>query len=163
MKNIHLAAMIFAISALQNAVWAQTQPKSGKFDYTACWTVSTNVMNPIDKVVATSYEMTGITRSAIPGDLFDNNTFHCIGLSTNFNGKQTNQNTCVSVDKDGDKRVGTFTVLEDGTTKRAQVAGTGKFDGMSQTTEATPYAAGHVVKPGTIQQCNRQTGTYTLK
>jgi hypothetical protein len=68
----------------------------------------------MDKVVATSYEMTGILRTAIPGDLFNNNAFHCIGFSTNFNGKQTNQSTCVSVDQEADKRVGTFTFLEDG-------------------------------------------------
>ena len=93
---------------------AQTSPKSGKFDYSACWTVVNTVTNPMDKVVATSYEMTGNLRTAIPGDHFDNNAFHCIRFSTNFNGKQPNQNTCVSLDQEGDKRVGTFTFLEDG-------------------------------------------------
>jgi hypothetical protein len=69
---------------------------------------------------------------------------------------------CEGVDVDGDKYMN-YIVADGTTTTRKVVAGTGKYDGIvaSGTVEnGGPFGA---LKPGTIQNCNRQRGTYKLK
>lgn len=161
-KPILAATLVVATAALLDAQAAEI-PKSGNFDYIACWTNTSATVSFSKNHSATTYELVGIIKSNIPGDLFDNTTFRCIGHSTNFEGKQTNSNVCESVDPGGDKRLSQFVLAEDGVTRRIQVAGTGKFDGMTQETKVSGNTVGPVVKPGTTQSCNRQTGTYTLK
>ena len=50
-----------------------------------------------------------------------------------------------------------------GKTSRETVAGTGKFEGITSTIDVVPLGPFPVVKPGTFQNCNRQSGTYRMK
>ena len=83
-------------------------------------------------------------------------------MTTSFEGKISGISACESVDKDGDKRLATFSV-EGNKTVRAHVAGTGKYEGMVQSGDFERAPAFPTVKPGPNQQCNRQTGTYKMK
>ena len=46
---------------------------------------------------------------------------------------------------------------------RENITGTGKFEGMVATGTVKPLGPFPVVKAGTFQDCNHQTGTYKLK
>ena len=51
----------------------------------------------------------------------------------------------------------------DGKVTREFVAGTGKYEGMETSGTVEPLGPFPVIKAGTIQDCNHQTGTYKLK
>jgi hypothetical protein len=149
--------LIFCIGA-----GAQAPAREGNYDFTACWSGTSNMMSFSKTHTAATFEFTGTTRSNIPGSIFDKNTFRCIGFTVTLDGKTSGSNTCESVDKDGDKRMSLFTSA-DGKTTRETVAGTGKFDGMTTTTVVTPLGPFPELKVGAFQNCNQQTGTYKLK
>ncbi|NBY54204.1 MAG: hypothetical protein EBQ48_02395 [Betaproteobacteria bacterium] len=162
-RNPYRAVFIAVIGLSTLSVQATEIPKSGNFDYTACWTQTSATVVFSKTHSATTYELVGITKSNIPDHFLDNNAFRCLGHSTNFHGKQTNANVCESIDPSGDKRLSQFILGGDGITQRVQVAGTGKYDGATFETKVSGNMTGPVIKPGVTNACNRQTGTYTLK
>ena len=95
--------------------------------------------------------------------MFDKSTFRCVGLNASFDGKVTASNVCETIDVDGDKRLISFSNV-DGKITRTNVAGTGKYEGMVNTTGTVePLGPFSAIKAGTFQDCNHQTGTYKLK
>jgi hypothetical protein len=160
-KCIYLAAI--ASLGLTVPALAVTLPKEGNFDVIACWSGTTNSINPTKDVVAGSYEMLGTVVSMIPGGLGDQNSFRCVGTDTIINGRRGGGNICETTDADGDKRISTFQILPDGKVTRDLIGGTGKYEGMTQTATVTLMPPLKDAKPGTFQGCNRQSGTYKLK
>jgi hypothetical protein len=159
------AIYTLAIAAILTApVFASEMPKEGKYDYFSCWSATNNVMPLPDETVAIGYDLTGSTRAVTPGGMFDKNTFHCIGAGTMRDGKTIGSRTaCMAIDADGDKRVAIFT-NENGKDTRHDVTGTGKYKGMEITDPVVENLGPlPVVKEGTTQACNHQTGTYKLK
>jgi hypothetical protein len=69
---------------------------------------------------------------------------------------------CEAVDKDGNKRLARFT-NDGGKTTREQVTGTGKYEGATISGTVEPLGPFPQAADGTMQNCNRQTGTYKLK
>jgi hypothetical protein len=164
-EDIMKAIYPLAIAAIVTApVFASEMPKQGKYDYFSCWSGTNNVMPLPDKTEALAYDLTGSTRAVIPGGMFDKNTFHCIGASTMRDGKTiAGRTTCMAIDADGDKRVAIF-ANENGKETRHEVTGTGKYEGMEITDPVVENLGPlPVVKEGTAQGCNHQTGTYKLK
>ena len=152
------AALIVAGSAA-----AQTLPKEGSYDFISCWSGVSTMVGLAKTQGAMSVEFSGNTRSITPGGMFDKNSFRCVGLTSNFGGKITGRTVCEAVDMDGDKRLTHFSFSSDGQTIRETVAGTGKYDGIIESGKAQGLGPFPVIKPGTFQDCNRQTGTYKLK
>jgi hypothetical protein len=149
--------------AFAGAVAAAPLPKEGRYDTTNCSTVV--VSNRIDFSKThwvQTVELLGTTVSNPPGGLGDGNSYRCVGMTSSFDGKISGNTVCESMDQDGDKRLSSFS-QEDTKTVRAQVAGTGKYEGMVQAGDYVRAPTFPTIKPGTIQQCNRQTGTYKLK
>ena len=161
LKHGCIAALVVIASA--GSALAADLPKEGTYDFIAC---QAGVVTPIafsKEYQAFSYEQFGSALSKVPGGLFDKATFHCMGLRTRFNGKETNNTVCENILPDGEKTLSTFSLKADGTYDRQFVAGTGKYEGMisSGTTESLgPFPT---IKAGTFQFCNHQTGTYKLK
>ncbi len=54
-------------------------------------------------------------------------------------------------------------LASDGSLTRETVAGSGKYEGMTVTGTVHPLGSFPVIKAGTFQDCNHQTGTYKLK
>jgi hypothetical protein len=160
LANVGLVA---ALGVTGSAV-AQTFPKEGTYDYTACWS---GVNNPIEfskTHSAVTQEFTGTTRSNPPGGFLDNRSFRCIGLATMFDGKGTNTTVCESLGADGgDKILTRFSVASDGKATREVIAGTGKYEGLVSSGIAEPLGPFPSAKLGTFQACNHQTGTYKMK
>jgi len=156
-RNV-LAVVIFTSAP----ALAAELPKEGSFDYTACWSGIANPVAFSKTHTASSYEMMGALRSNTPGGMFDKNTFRCVGLNASLNGKNTGSAVCEAMDADGDKHL-SFYSIGDGKTTRETIAGTGKYEGMVLTSTVEPLGPLQVIKAGTFQSCNRQTGTYKLK
>jgi hypothetical protein len=139
-------------------------PKEGTYDYYACWSGTSSEMKLPGGAVAQTNEFTGMIHAKIPGTMFDNNSFRCIGSTVTKDKVATGRTICEAVDADGDKRYASFVAGEDGKTVRSQIGGTGKFEGLvtsNMTIENMPTPP--TIQPGTIQGCNHQTGNYKLK
>ena len=162
MKFMPVAALVAVTSA--GAGFAAELPKEGNYDYTSC---ASGVGNRIDfskTDYAYSWELTGINLSNPPGGMFDKGSFRCEGLSTSFGGKGTIDYFCESIFPDGGKTFLKFsgTPGPGGTATREALAGTGKYEGMVSSGTVVTVALSSA-KPGTLQACSHQTGTYKLK
>ena len=141
---------------------AQMMPKEGNIDTSSCWSGVSNLIAFSKTHTALSYEFTGTTRSNIPGSPFDKTTFRCVGMVTIIDGAAPGTAVCETVDKDGDKWMSRY--VGDGPKYKGEaLAGTGKFEGMTFSSNTLNVGPFPVIKPGTFQNCNQQTGTYKLK
>ena len=139
-------------------------PKEGQYNYTACWSGVSNQINFSKTQSGFSFEMTGSTRSSTPGGMFDKNSFRCVGTNVSLDGKNSGMTLCETTDPDGDKRLAYFSTGPDGKVTRQEVAGTGKYEGMILTgSTVNTLGPFPVVKAGTFQNCNHQTGSYKMK
>lgn len=161
MKQAVLCGLAMTVSGL-GAAGSADLPKEGNFDYTACWSGVASKVDFSKEHSATNVEFTGVTRSAPPGGMFDWNTFRCVGTNASLSGKVSAINVCEAVDPDGDRRLLYFS-SQGGKVVREQVAGTGKYEGMVTEGTVQTLPPFPVVKPGTVQGCNRHTGNYKLK
>ena len=158
LRRIFVPTALLAFAAAAHA----EMPKEGKYDFTSCWSGTSNMLAFSKTHFANNIEFTGSSRASEPGAFGDKSSFRCVGTIHAFGGKPSGTVVCESVDRDGDKNLTHYEGGPDGS-KRTAIAGTGKYDGMvsSGTTQALgPFPT---VKPGTFQNCNRQTGTYRLK
>lgn len=163
-SKMHFAkAGLVAALTVAGTAGAQTLPKEGSYDYIACWSGVSNVIDFSKTHTANTYEMTGTILSNPPGGLLDRATFRCVGMQTSFDGKPGGGNVCEAIDRDGDKRLSQFSLASDGKVTRAVVSGTGKYEGMVDNAKVSPLGPFPVIKAGTFQNCNHQTGTYKLK
>ncbi len=153
LRFFHLVALAGLASAF--SAFAGELPKEGSYDYTACWSGVNNVITFSKTHTASSYEMTGTTRSNPPEGMFDKNTFRCVGMNASLDGKFTGSTVCETIDVDGDKRLAYFSLGADGSLTR--------WEGMKASGTVHPLGPFPVVKAGTFQDCNHQTGTYKLK
>jgi hypothetical protein len=155
---------ILALVILTSApAFAGELPKEGSYDFTSCWSGLGNDITFSKTHTASSYEMTGAIRSNPPGGIFDKETFRCVGINASLGGKNTGSTVCEATDADGNKRLTYFSLGSDGKVTREFVVGTGKYEGMVTTGTVEPLGPFPVIKAGTFQSCNHQTGTYKLK
>ena len=154
-------ALVAAFCVTGTAV-AQTYPKEGNYDYTACWSGVSNVLAFSKTHSAATFEFTGTVQTNPGGGIFDRTTFRCVGMNQLFDGKPLATVVCEGVDAQGDKVLSHYST-EGSKTVRTTVLGTGKYEGMVSSGTAVPVGSFPVAKPGTFQNCNRQTGTYKLK
>jgi hypothetical protein len=161
LKSFYLVALIgFASSG---SAFAVELPKEGSYDYTACWSGVGNDITFSKTHTASSFEMTGSIRSNTPGGMFDKETFRCVGMNAALGGKNTGSTVCEANDADGNKRLSFFSVGNDGKVTREFIVGTGRYEGMVTSGTVAPLGPFPVIKAGTFQDCNHQTGTYKLK
>jgi hypothetical protein len=159
---MHRYALALLIVASPFSAFAAELPKEGSYDFNSCWSGVNNTITFSKTHTASSYEMTGTTRSNPPGGMFDKSTFRCVGINASLDGKVTASNVCETIDVDGDKRLLSFSNV-DGKTTRTNVAGTGKYEGIVTAGMVENLGPFPSVKDGTFQNCNHQTGTYKLK
>jgi hypothetical protein len=159
------ASYILALMILTSApsAFAAELPKEGSYDYTSCWSGLSNDITFSKTHTASSSELTGVIRSNPPGGMFDKETFRCVAMNASLGGKNTGSTVCEATDADGNKRLTSFSVGSDGKVTREFVVGTGKYEGMVTTGTVEPLGPFPVIKAGTFQNCNHQTGTYKLK
>jgi hypothetical protein len=130
---------------------AQTDPKSGQFDYTSCFNTSV------------TFENVGVNRSATPGGLFDNDNIRCFGTWTSLDGKSEGRWTCQESDQSGATRVISYTSDGKSPPVRTLVSATGKYQGMTESSVTLTPAFPPLIRAESGQACNRQTGSFSLK
>ena len=148
-SRISLAAWLALV--LSSGSLAQTEPKSGQFDYTSC--VNTSI----------TFENVGVNRSASPGGMFDNDTIRCFGTWSSFDGQNEGRWTCQESDQQGATRVISYTSDGKSPATRTLVSATGKYQGIAENSVTLTMVAPPMIKPEQGQACNRQTGSYTVK
>ncbi len=163
MKRTLRFISLAALTGLAGSAFATELPKEGNYDFTSCWSGVSNTISFSKTHTAYSYEMTGTNRSNPPGGMFDKQTFRCVGMNASLAGKNVGSTVCEAIDADGDKRLTYFSVGSDGKVTREPVAGTGKYEGFVSSGSVEPLGPFPVIKAGTLQDCNHQTGTYKLK
>ena len=160
---MHRYVLALLIVASPFSAFAAEVPKEGNYDYTSCWSGVNNMITFSKTHTGSSFELTGTIRSNLPGGMFDKSTFRCVGMNASLDGKITASTVCEAIDVDGDKRLTSFST-GDGKVTRTFVLGTGKYEGMVNTTGTVePLGPFPAIKAGTFQDCNHQTGTYKLK
>jgi hypothetical protein len=158
--NAGLAGALAVSAAVASA--AQALPKEGKFAYRSCWSGASKIIALSKSHVAFSYDLTGENVADTPGSLFDHASFRCVGVGARFGKESSHDDVCLFVDPDGDKDMARITTLN-GKQHREDVAGTGKYDGMTIQTDLQSLGAFPTIEPGTFQGCNHVEGTYQLK
>lgn len=156
-------AVVLLAAGVAGIAAAQGYPKEGNYDFSSCWSGVSNMI-AFDKThVAYSFEMSGTTQTNPPGGAFDKLAFRCVGLNYVFAGKPLSGTTvCEAIDAQGDKSLTHFKT-EGPAGTRVAITGTGKYEGMVSTGTTAPVGVFPTIKPGTFQNCNRQTGSYKMK
>jgi len=160
MKFMPVAALVAVASA--GSAFAADLPKEGNYDFTSCGSGVINSIAFSKTQSAHSLEITGVVLSNPPGGMFDKGFFRCEGFIAQLDEKVAGNYFCESIYPDG-KTLSKFSSAADGTVVRELVAGTGKYEGMVSSGTVVTLAQSMVLKPGTIQTCTHQTGTYKLK
>jgi len=144
------------------ATAAPSYPKEGKYDYTACYSGTTNAIQVSKTTSANTTKFVGNTRSNPPGGPFDMLAYTCVGMGSSNEGKSSSAYFCQVVDMDGDRFMahGVF----DGTeTVTDAFGGTGKYEGMVRTGTSESPGPYPTAEAGTFTGCNHQTGAYKMK
>src|SRR6267142_5330309 len=81
---MHRYVLALLIVASPFSAFAAELPKEGSYDYTSCWSGVNNVITFSKTHTASSFEMTGASRSNPPGGIFDKNTFRCVGMNASL-------------------------------------------------------------------------------
>jgi len=161
-KSIALVAAVSSTATLGTA-GAADFPKEGKYDYTGCYSGMVNVIAFSKTHRGLNYEFTGSSRSNPAGGIFDKTSFHCVGSAAEFDKKYSGMVTCHEKDHDGDSLLTHFLAGDDRKWARQTIAGTGKYEGIVTNGTFELLGPFPIAKPGTFQNCSRQTGTYVLK
>jgi hypothetical protein len=144
------------------AVAQQQLPKEGNYEYTSCGVSTVTEMDFSKSHSAASWEAIGTNHSNPSGRFLDLTAFRCVGAGTTIDGKFSGTSICQAVDKDGDKLL--TKVIHDGPKGTGEtLVGTGKYEGIVKTTAIESLGSFPTSKPGTVEFCNRITGTYKLR
>ena len=153
-------SLLLCVEAI--GVQAAESPKEGTLELSSCWSGVSNVVSFSKSLSASSYELTGTTRSNPPGGVFDMVSFRCVGSGSSIDGKVSGTSLCENVDKDGDKFL-SRNIFDGPKSMNETLGGTGKFEGMVRNLTTESVGQFPTAKPGTFQGCNRAIGTYKLK
>jgi hypothetical protein len=137
--------------------------KEGNYDATLCFGGPLPAIAHSDKHVAGVLSLYAPMISNLPnGGLYHLNGIHCQGVWAVIEGLYQENGFCEVQDPQGDKIFGKYS--RSGEKGLWQVmAGTGKYAGMTSNGEYHPVGQFAQQAQGTLQHCNRATGTYRLK
>ena len=137
---------------------AQAEP----IDMINCSSGTTNVLMGTEELTIFTTEIRGITRDNLDSKVFENYTYHCVGLIKVVGGKPSATTNCKFM-----APIEEYFVVEaayaGGEGDWKFIYGTGKWKGVTGGGKTKPITSGKPITPGTSQGCNRVTGTYELK
>lgn len=142
--------------------------KDGKFDFTICFTGTSQVINFDEQHVAFAWvDEKGFARSHPPGGAFDMMWFRCVGSGGMIEGKRPVDDYCEFADRDGDKVFVTHQIVTDlkAKTRDSKVeilAGTGKYTGITGTGESQPPLIFPEDDPDLYARCVQLNGDYKI-
>lgn len=149
-------AMVLGLAMFVSFAWAEPM------DITNCSSGTTNVLIATDELTIMTTDVKGITRDNLESKVFDNMTYHCVGLFKVMAGKRYGTTNCKFMSPNGDYFMVEATYSPEGATAPF-LLGTGKFKGMTGNCVSKPITSGKPILPGTTQGCARVTGNYEFK
>ncbi|MDI6763474.1 MAG: hypothetical protein QME83_10650 [Thermodesulfobacteriota bacterium] len=160
--NSNKRGKILVVGTLLGLVMYISFVQAETMDITNCSSGITNVLISTDELTIMTTDVKGITRDNLDSKIFDNMTYHCVGLFKVMGGKRYGTTNCKFMSPDGD-----FFVVEASYGPEGGTApflhGTGKFKGITGNCVTKPITSGKPIVPGTTQGCARVTGNYELK
>lgn len=156
---ISLSVVILGLLLFIPIAQAQRQ----EFENIACGsnTLSTVQASP-GEIYIGIFEGKGIVRSVDEKKLFDNNTFHQVGVQKAVGGKWNWNGFYKAMRPDGDFIIWEFSGdSETGNTVKA-IYGTGKFKGVKGEAKSKTITKGKPIVEGTFQFCNQVVGWIEL-
>jgi hypothetical protein len=139
------------------------QAERQEFENIACMTNTYNTVqaSPGEIYIGT-WEGKGIVRSVDEKKLFDNNTFHQVGVLKGAGGKYSWNGFYKAMRPDGDFIIWEFSGdSEIGNTAKA-IYGSGKFKGVKGEVKSKVITKGKPIVEGTEQVCNSVVGWIEL-
>jgi hypothetical protein len=118
-------------------VQAGDMPKEGTDSVTNTWMITSATTLKVGDHSLTIIELSGITRNDAGGPMFNNMGFHCIGTTEITGSAEHGQGACTWTDKDKDQVLDNYESKGGGVGHSTIVAGSGKFAGISGTSEWT--------------------------
>lgn len=146
-----------ALAALAPAAWAA----DAAYDFVACTHTKRTMLEANADVVAFGVESWGIVATTTTKE-WEGATTHCVGYMRVMAGKPVGKGVCKWVFGAGDSAVGEFEVPATGENRFSWLAGTGKMKGIVGGGTFQFVAAGKPIEPGTVQDCRRDWGRYTM-
>ena len=158
MRKVHNLAFVGILVLVMFIEVAQAETP---YDMTLCSSGTVTMVSTSKELTVFSADNKGITISNHPNKIFDNLTYHCVGVVKIEGDKPIGTFYCQFIDPDGDIVVGETTLVgTEGTWKFLQ--GTGKWKGITGSGKNWPITKGKPITPGTSQSCLRGTGTFEL-
>jgi hypothetical protein len=162
--SICLCVALLAVVSTGQALAATAVPKDGSYEGLTCYTGPSTVIADGKGQVAGTYDIIG-TPIRKEGELGYLSSNHCVGSFSVVGKELTDSGSCLQTDPDGDRFFLVYSRRnqEPGTWKI--VSGTGKYDGMEA---SGTWVAGAVRpvkqdRPGYVQVCNKEAGSWKLK
>ena len=126
-----------ALPLFPMTVQAADMPKEGTDSVTNTWMITSVSTLKVGDHSFTIAEANGITRNDIGGSMFNNFGFHCVGTNEITGSAVHGHGACTWTDKDNDQILTNYESNAAGAGHSTLVAGSGKFAGISGTSEFT--------------------------
>ena len=117
-------------------------------DVTDCFSGTANFLMKSEELTIMAVDAKGIIRDNLENKIFDNITFHCVGLIKMMGGKRTNTELCKYMDPGGD-----LFIVEGHEGNAKFIHGTGKWKGIRVEFTAKRFTRGKPITPDTFQGC----------
>jgi len=131
-------------------------------DMMSCGSGTTTPIVASEDLTIMGIEAKGINLDNLASKVFDNMTYHSVGVVTIDSGKLTATMYVKYMDPNGDFFI--VEVLQVGMERDWKfLYGTGIWKGVTGGGKAFPFTKGKPISPGTSQSCTKITGTYELK
>ncbi len=126
-------------------------------DITDCWSGTASSLINSEGVIIRAVDVKGIIRDNLESKVFDNLTFHCVGLIEVIGEKRSTTELCKYMDPNGD-----VFIVEAHDRNGKFVHGTGKWKGITGGWTANPFTKGKPITPDTLQGCAKLVGSFEL-
>jgi len=156
---ITVMAVILALAMFVPVSQAQRQ----EFENIACGSNTQNVVQADPgEIYIGNFEGTGIVRSVDEQKLFDNNTYHQVGVLKGVGGKFSWNGFYKAMRPDGDFIIWEFYGDSETGNNVKAVYGTGKFKGVKGEAKSKEITKGKSIIKGTHQACTNVKGWIEL-
>lgn len=158
-RQFSLLVFVGGLSLVMATSLAQAQQP---IDMISCGCNEVKTIVSSEELTIMGVEGKGINIDNLPSKLYDNMTWHGVGVLKIEKGKASGMLYYKYMDPSGDFMV--IEVSQVGTEREWKcVEGTGKWKGITGGGKAIPITKGKPISPGTSQACMKITGTYELK
>ncbi len=131
------------------------------FDITECGSGTSTVVYQSKETSINGMDLKGLIFSHHENKVFNNCTFHVVGIAKIEDGKRRSDSYWKIMDPDGDIIIAEIVVLGPEKTMKF-LHGTGKWKGIKGEAKGKTSAIGRMIEPGTIQSCSRYAGNFEL-